>query len=234
MEAFGEEWEALNALSEELRSVSDEASLEALFRSAAELRAAAMATFGVEEAALGLQREIDARLWEAVKRHLDRRAEEMMNLARRDPLTGMLNRAAFAERLREEAARARRYERELSVAIFDVDRFKQVNDEQGHVAGDALLRTIAEALQASLRQSDSVYRYGGDEFVAIYPETSAQAIVGALRRAEARIAASGAVGISWGAASFPADAGDEQALLRIADERLYENKRRKQGRAARA
>jgi diguanylate cyclase (GGDEF)-like protein len=183
-----------------------------------------------------LSEEIDARLLRAVSDWIEGRMEELTEQARRDPLTGLPNRAAFTDRLRDEASRARRYDRELSVAIFDVDRFKQVNDSLGHPAGDALLRKIALALQSSLRQSDSVYRYGGDEFVAIYPETSDRAMATVLRRLEASLGALAApglsVGISWGAASLPADAREEQELIRIADQRLYENKRRKQRIAA--
>ncbi|MFN0084891.1 MAG: GGDEF domain-containing protein [Blastocatellia bacterium] len=247
MKAFEAEWESLSALSERLQSVAGEMDITAFVGAAMEARAAMLARVlgggGDEERwgervemSIRLSREIDARLSRAVKRSIECRMEELADQARRDPLTGLANRAAFADRLREEAARARRYGRELSLAIFDVDRFKQVNDSLGHLAGDALLRKIAAALQSSLRRTDSVYRYGGDEFVAIYPETSGHTIATVLRRLENRLgafAAPGArVGISWGAASIPVDTREEQELIRIADQRLYENKRRKQELAA--
>lgn len=249
MKAFEAEWDSMSVLRERLQSVSGETDVMALLGAAAEARAAMLERVlrGEEEEGrqgwqdrvemlVRLSREIDARLSRALRTCIECRMEDLMDLARRDPLTGLSNRAAFADRLRDEAGRARRYDRELSLAIFDVDRFKQVNDSLGHLAGDELLRRIAVALQSSLRQSDSVYRYGGDEFVAIYPETSDRAIATVLRRLEeslSTLAAPGAsIGISWGAASLPIDTREEQELIRIADQRLYENKRRKQQLAA--
>ena len=92
--------------------------------------------------------------------------------ATRDPLTGLLNRRALMGRLAEEMERSERYKRELTVLLFDLDKFKRVNDTLGHLAGDAVLRHFAKVVEAALRKSDLIGRYGGEEFLAVLPETS--------------------------------------------------------------
>jgi diguanylate cyclase (GGDEF)-like protein len=156
--------------------------------------------------------------------------------ARRDSLTGLLNRAAFEERLNEEVLRAVRHGRELAVVMFDVDGFKSVNDRFGHQTGDRVLAGVAVALQSSFRQSDPVFRYGGDEFVALCPETSGAAIENVLQRLQERLQASNLPGItvSWGIASLPADAAKANELVKLADDRLYERKNLRRDRAAAA
>jgi diguanylate cyclase (GGDEF)-like protein len=96
-------------------------------------------------------------------------------------LTGLLRREAILERLEIELHRAQRYARPLTVALADLDHFKDVNDRFGHLAGDSLLKRIAEALGASLRDTDAVGRYGGEEFLLVLPETG---LGGALAAAE--------------------------------------------------
>ena len=92
-------------------------------------------------------------------------------LSRTDPLTEIANRRAFEEELGERFAVARRYERPLSLAMIDIDYFKDTNDAYGHPAGDAVLRRVASVIRRCSRQSDVVARYGGEEFVVILPET---------------------------------------------------------------
>jgi two-component system cell cycle response regulator len=101
---------------------------------------------------------------------LDRRRFEQ--LAFTDSLTGTLNRRAMSEALEAELERARRYNLYLSILIADLDRFKQVNDQRGHLAGDAVLRQVGDLLRREARSVDIVARYGGEEFVVVMPETT--------------------------------------------------------------
>jgi len=177
--------------------------------------------------------KLDELLSAKVSRLVERRALAWAEQSESDPVTGLPNRAAFNRRLQGEIERARRYHRELSVVLFDIDRFKSVNDRFGHPAGDRMLAEVASLLKSSLRQSDAVFRYGGDEFAALCPETSGGAMAHALRRLESNRPVESRIqwhsaehpGISWGAASFPADATEEGDLIRIADDRLYACKR---------
>jgi diguanylate cyclase (GGDEF)-like protein len=167
-----------------------------------------------------------------IKRFFEKRILSLTELAEQDPLTMLLNRSAFDRRLRDEVERARRYQRVLSVALLDVDRFKSVNDRFGHPAGDRVLLQVADILKSSLRQSDASFRYGGDEFAAICPETSGDVMDNLFYRIELRFKEFCAAnqidpitGISWGVASLPVDTTDACELISIADKRLYNCKK---------
>lgn len=97
---------------------------------------------------------------------------EQRQRALTDALTGLPNRIAYQERLEQEFARFRRYGGELSLAVLDIDHFKRINDQHGHLSGDKALKAIAQQLQESLRRSDLVARYGGEEFVVLLTETN--------------------------------------------------------------
>jgi diguanylate cyclase (GGDEF)-like protein len=149
--------------------------------------------------------------------------------ARTDPLTGLLNRRAFAEAFEHELVRTRRIERSLALLMVDVDRFKRYNDEWGHPKGDQALRRAATAIEDSTRGIDTVTRLGGEEFAIILPETDAAgALVLAerVRRAVEREFSADAPPItaSCGVAAFPADGTDRVALLEAADRALYRAK----------
>jgi diguanylate cyclase (GGDEF)-like protein len=163
------------------------------------------------------------------------RSVRLRRLSSYDALTQLHNRAYFEERLIEELLRASRYGRPLSVAILDVDGFKQFNDSYGHPAGDAALRTLAAALRGSARRSDIVARYGGEEFVIILTETrvnEAVAKLEALREEVGRLSIEtpraswpGKLTVSAGVASWPDDGAWPDELLHAADDRLLAAKR---------
>lgn len=96
----------------------------------------------------------------------------MTQQATRDWLTGLYNRRYFEETLADHIEAANRYDRELSLILFDIDGFKQINDTRGHEAGDEVLRQFADMLKTTVRKADIACRYGGDEFAVILPETN--------------------------------------------------------------
>jgi len=159
-----------------------------------------------------------------------KRAEKQIHyLASHDALTGLPNRMMFSQLLNHAIASARRYKRQVAVFFIDLDRFKIINDTLGHAAGDQLLQEIATRFRESLRAADVVARLGGDEFVILIEEvtnlsgviTVAQKILSCaikpmfLMGEECRVTAS--VGISI----YPADAADEQTLMKAADIAMY-------------
>ncbi len=148
--------------------------------------------------------------------------------AQRDALTQLGNRAAFEHHLAAESARALRYGRVLTVALIDLDGFKQINDTHGHAAGDLALQQFAQLLKDTLRQSDQAFRYGGDEFAVLLPETREPAVEGVMLRLKEKMAAAGcAYGFSWGCATLPDEVSEPQAVVATADARLYAHKRKK-------
>lgn len=155
------------------------------------------------------------------------------HLALRDVLTGILNRRAILERFSSELERARRDGSSLAVAMVDIDHFKQINDVHGHLAGDEVISHCASHLSQRLRQSDSIGRYGGEEFLLLLPGTSAEGAVALLDELRASLAdapaqygeASIEVRISIGVCCGVPSALDTTAsLLARADAALYEAK----------
>lgn len=149
-----------------------------------------------------------------------------------DPLTGCVNRAHGVDMLERELRRARRTQRPVSLIMFDVDRFKQINDRRGHLQGDAVLAAVGEQLNSILRSSDVRCRYGGDEFLLILPDTpilGAQQVAECLRRQVCENPRLGAddlrVTISLGVAASLPDEMDPTALIARADDALYRAKR---------
>ncbi len=102
--------------------------------------------------------------------------EELSRLALTDGLTGLLNRRGFDQQLEDEIWRARRFEHGLGLLVFDLDRFKSVNDTWGHTQGDVVLRAFAEVLMNSSRRVDKVARFGGEEFALLLPATDAEGV----------------------------------------------------------
>jgi diguanylate cyclase (GGDEF)-like protein len=161
--------------------------------------------------------------------------DEVERLATRDSLTGIANRRLFDESLVREAARARRLNTPLSLVVFDVDHFKQINDTYGHLVGDTVLRTVAEAIVESTKSYDVAARYGGDEFVLLLPGCNNEDAVGVAERVRTEIgrhAQEVPVTVSAGLATMPDNAIDGDRLLSAADAALYVAKRSGRDRAA--
>jgi two-component system, cell cycle response regulator len=139
------------------------------------------------------------------------------------------------DRLAIELSRARRYGKQLSIAVIDADRFKSLNDTHGHSAGDLVLRTIGSILRESFRQSDTAGRYGGEEFVVILPETDMEAAQRKVERLREQVASTPIalatrgekiqMTVSAGLANFPQDGADAAELFALADERMFQAKR---------
>lgn len=145
----------------------------------------------------------------------------LRDLADTDALTGVSNRRHFDRLLREGVERALLTGRRLSVLLIDVDHFKQVNDQEGHLAGDEVLRQLGLLLQRAVRSDTAVARYGGEEFAVITPSGLAEA-VGLAERLRRAVEAGSRVRVSIGVASFEARLDrDEPALLARADRALY-------------
>lgn len=149
-----------------------------------------------------------------------------------DSLTGILNHRRIHERIEEEIERARCYRHPFAIVLVDVDGFKLFNDVYGHPVGDRVLQLVAEALRASVRVTDFVGRYGGDEFMLMLPETDAAGAMEVGRRVLSDVGGrelivNGSrlpIALSLGIACFPHDSGNKHELIAHADTALYESK----------
>lgn len=127
--------------------------------------------YALEQRQLLSEREAVAERVERAHAELEDRHERLLDIARRDPLTGLLNRAALSQLLRDPEQLRRLEASNYCLILLDIDHFKQVNDRHGHLLGDRALRTVAEVLGASVRESDIAVRFGGEEFLVALPAT---------------------------------------------------------------
>jgi diguanylate cyclase (GGDEF)-like protein len=159
----------------------------------------------------------------------------LLDLATTDPLTRLPRRQVFEERLRQELDRSARTGRPLAVALADVDDFKRLNDGHGHLAGDRALQAVAGTLAGGCRSTDLVARFGGEEFVLLFPETGLDAAAALAEKLRAGVAArevtgldgerlSVTVSLGLAAAEGPGGGVGPADLLRAADEALYRAK----------
>ena len=167
-----------------------------------------------------LQSEIERR--KALEGHL-------RDMAVTDSLTGIFNRRKFDETLADELGRARRYKTSLSLLMFDIDRFKKINDASGHLVGDAVLRTLGQFITDKIRSQDVFARYGGEEFVILAPGTNAEGCAKLAEKLREAIEQhifpeAGPVTCSFGVTEFRQDDSAE-SFIRRADVALYRAKK---------
>jgi diguanylate cyclase (GGDEF)-like protein len=159
--------------------------------------------------------------------------EEIYRLMTVDGLTELHNKRFFNEALEREMSRTRRYAREFSLLLFDIDHFKKINDTYGHLAGDSVLRQLGALVRNKVRRDDVPARTGGEEFSVIVPEVSLEGAIQLAEKLRASIEGSVfrfegtkiPVTVSIGVAEWTEDIQDPADLVKRADERLYEAKR---------
>lgn len=153
------------------------------------------------------------------------RYEQLYRVSITDPLTQLYNKRYLAEVASQQLLLAKEAEVPLSVAILDVDDFKQYNDSYGHLAGDDVLEQLGETLRNNVREQDVVARFGGDEFVLLFPFTDLQQAMKIMQRIRGTLLSSvDAVTFSSGIATFPVDGETFEDLLRKADQNMYHYK----------
>jgi len=158
--------------------------------------------------------------------------QKIKELSIRDPLTGAYNRAFFFEQLAMELRRAKRAGGKFCIAMIDIDSFKEINDQYGHLAGDRVLRRVSSVINSQIRGMDILCRYGGDEFALLLPDTDAQGGRVVMRRIKKAVSGltflfAGErvnVSLSGGISSFPQDSINLERLITLADEKMYEEK----------
>ncbi len=184
-----------------------------------------------EEAWKGLCREADEvlkptlRLAAQMAHAYDEIRQQTANLmafteVRSDPLTGLQNRRGLDDALAAQFALMSRYGTPFSVAILDIDRFKQINDREGHLHGDRILRRLSRLLQESVRETDVVARYGGEEFVVVMPQTDLEGVCAFADRLRQKAEPETSVTISGGV-TVALDGDSAETLLARADAALY-------------
>ncbi len=163
-------------------------------------------------------------------RELARRGDALRELSVRDHLTGLFNRRYLEETLDREIQRSSRAHRTIGIVLFDIDGFKQINDTEGHAAGDVVLQEVALAARGLIRGGDIACRYGGDEFVLVLPETTRQTtrqrgerLRVAIKQLQVQYHARllEPITISAGIAIYPQHGSTREELLRAADKALY-------------
>jgi diguanylate cyclase (GGDEF)-like protein len=151
---------------------------------------------------------------------------QLQEVAITDFLTGLFIRRYFMSRLQDELIRSERYNKTFSIAMVDIDKFKNVNDTYGHSAGDQVLKEAGRFFQKNLRQTDVIARYGGEEFVIFFPETNkdvAYILAERLRKgfSQIRLDKLPRLTISLGISSYPGDGKDIETLIKNADMAMY-------------
>jgi diguanylate cyclase (GGDEF)-like protein len=219
----------VNELAQTARAIA-EGSMDARaqVRSQDEIGALAQSLNVMADRVAGSQMEL-LELNAELEKRVQQRTRDLEELASRDPLTELYNRRYFGDVIGREFAVAERYDADMTCLMFDLDRFKEANDLFGHRTGDAILISLARAIAGELRESDVAARFGGDEFIVLLPQTSADAAAMLVERITQRFAEETAkalpevpTGVSVGVASLRTTrAKSAEALIHEADVALY-------------
>lgn len=170
-------------------------------------------------------RELKARIDSILSRR-EKHEERLMT----DPMTGLYNQSVYKNKAKWLFDIAKRYKRDFTLVVLDIDNLKKVNDHLGHIAGDEMIKITANAMKKVFRTSDILVRYGGDEFVVIMPETAESQAAIPIRRLRAEIqnaqskTLQNPFSVSVGAASYKEGMIDETDLFNLADQRMYAEK----------
>jgi diguanylate cyclase (GGDEF)-like protein len=170
-----------------------------------------------------MDRSIEAEVKKRM-REVEKVNRKLLDKSKADPLTGLLNKAAILDAI--DGLIASKPDREHSILMFDIDDFKDINDNHGHIAGDRCIKTLATVTRNNFRTFDLAGRYGGDEFIAVLPETGTRLAVAIAERFRKTIdeTSSPHFTISIGVSSYPGDGRDARSLVEIADRGLYRSK----------
>lgn len=158
------------------------------------------------------------------KEYLKKKIEQLEHLCTVDELTGLYNSACIKRILRNEVYRAKRYKRALSVIVIDVDDFKKINDTQGHLKGDSILKRLSKLLKSNTRKSDIIGRFGGDEIMIVLPETIFYRATKVAEELKEFVAKKLNISISVGVSAYPQDGKIAKTLFKTADKNMYEDK----------
>ena len=168
-------------------------------------------------------------LW--IGRDVNRLHNQTQQLTLKDSLTGLWNHRKLVQDFERELQSARRNRRDVSCLMIDIDHFKAYNDNNGHQAGDEALRAVADILCSAVRETDFVYRYGGEEFCILLPDTDKEAASVLAERVRSNVEQakfegeasqpSGCLTVSIGVAAYPCDAISKDNLISCADKSLY-------------
>jgi diguanylate cyclase (GGDEF)-like protein len=166
---------------------------------------------------------------------IGRKSDRLDRMSLTDALTGLGNRRQLDRRVHDELARAGRYHTPLALLLIDVDRLKDINDREGHHAGDHALKRVAKAIAATARKTDSAARFGGDEFALLAPETTAEDALALAERIREHVNADGigSLSVSIGVADLHnVPSHEPEGFYRAADRALYVSKTRGRNRVS--